>query len=59
MFTFFFIWYCQPLDQGKEEKDHQASHANPSESCSSPLKISKAGQMVIQGNRATFHRKQS
>lgn len=59
MFTFFLVWYCQPLDQGKEQEDHQARHANPSEGCSSPLKVSRAAQMVILGNTAAFHCKQS
>lgn len=36
--TFFLIWHCQPLDQGKEQQDHQAGHADSSEGCSSPYK---------------------
>lgn len=36
MFTFFLIWHRQPLDQGKEQEDHQAGHADSSEGGSSP-----------------------
>lgn len=36
MSTFVLIWHRQPLDQGKEQEDHQAGHANSSEGCSSP-----------------------
>ena len=59
MFTFFLVWYCQPLDQGKEQEDHQARHANTSEGCSGPWKGNREAQMVIAGSTATFHRKQS
>ena len=40
MSTFLLIWYCQPLDQGKEQQDHQAGHADSSEGCSSPCENS-------------------
>lgn len=36
IFTFFLLWHRQPLDQGKEQEDHQAGHANSPEGCSGP-----------------------
>lgn len=54
MFTFFLVRHCQPLDQGKQQEDHQAGHANSSEGRSSPLKTSRAG-LVIPGNATIFH----
>lgn len=53
MLTVFLVRHCQPLDQGKEQEDHQAGHANPPEGRSSPLKTSRAGP-VIPGTATTF-----
>lgn len=34
IFIFFFFWYRQLLDQGKEQEDYQVGYVNFSEGCS-------------------------